>query len=176
MHLDGNHTLNAPLEKVWQMLLDPQILTAVTPGVKRLEPTGPDQYDAIFEIKMGPVSGSFNGRMEVLDRVEKESFRLKMDMRGKIGTVAAEGRLSLKSLGTAQTEVSFSGDSQLTGTLARTGQRVLSGVATTMTNQFFKALEKEIDTAMGIKRQKVGLWARIKRWFSRLFGKSAGEV
>lgn len=173
MHLEGTQILNAPPEAVWKMLLDPEILARVTPGISRLEPVGEDKYNAISEIKMGPVNGSFRGTMEVCDRVELQSYVLKIKMTGKIGNVNAEGRLQLKPLnGGKQTEVDFAGDAKLTGTLARTGQRVLSGVANTMTNQFFRALEKEIEKEFGpAPGAKPGLWARLVAWLKRLFGK-----
>ncbi len=173
MHLEGTHILNAPPDAVWKMLLDPDVLARVTPGISRLEPLGDDRFTAISEIKMGPVNGSFRGTMEVCDRVELQGYVLKIKMTGKIGNVDAEGKLEIKPLsGGKQTEVDFAGDAKLTGTLARTGQRVLSGVANTMTNQFFKALEKEIEEKFGPPPgAKPGLWVRLVSWLKRLFGK-----
>ncbi len=146
MHLDGTHTLNAPREKIWNMLLDPEVLERVVPGVKTLEPEGEGVYKAISEVKMGPVSGSFTGQMEVANQEPPESFVLKMKQNSKIGNVAAEGTIGLKPLTDDQTEITFSGDAKLSGTLARMGQRVLSGVAKSMTKQFFQALEEELAT------------------------------
>lgn len=145
MHLDGTHTLNAPRQQVWNMLLDPEVLARVVPGVKTLEPEGDGVYKAISEVKMGPVSGSFSGQMEVADQNPPERFTLKMKQNSKIGNVDAEGNISLKPLGASQTEVTFAGDAKLSGTLARMGQRVLSGVAKSMTKQFFQSLEKELE-------------------------------
>jgi len=144
MHLDGTHALPAPREKIWNMLLDPEVLERVVPGVKTLEPEGEGVYKAISEVKMGPVSGSFTGQMEVADQKPPESFVLKMKQNSKIGNVSAEGTIGLKPLENDQTEITFSGDAKLSGTLARMGQRVLSGVAKSMTKQFFQALEDEL--------------------------------
>ncbi len=146
MHLDGTHLLYAPRQKVWDILLDSQTLAKVTPGITRLEEIGEETYKAIAEIKMGPVNGSFSGQMEVTDKQEPDSFVLKMKQNSKIGNVQAKGKIELKALDENKTEVVFSGDAQLSGLLARTGQRVLSGVARTLTQQFFSALEKELDS------------------------------
>ncbi len=154
MHLDGTHTLAAPIKAIWDALLDPEILAKITPGVKRLEPTGEDQYDAIFEVKIGPVSGAFKGKMEVTDKVDLESFKLAMKMNGKIGNVAATGTLGLKELGESSTEVNFGGDAKLSGTIARTGQRVITGVANKMTQQFFESLEEELAARGHIQKEE----------------------
>ena len=165
MHLDGSHTLNAPAEAVWEMIMDPEVLAKVTPGVKTLEALGGDKYKATSHIMMGAVNGLFDGEMEVLDKVAPQSFTLKMTMNGKIGTVIAQGQLQFKPLNALQTEVIFSGDAQLSGTLARTGQRVMGGVAKTMTRQFFKSLEKQIASLQEGDGPEKG------KFFKKLFGK-----
>ena len=40
MHLEGTHVLAAPRQEVWNMLLDPEVLARVTPGVSGLDPLG----------------------------------------------------------------------------------------------------------------------------------------
>lgn len=175
MHLDGTHTLNAPRQQVWNMLLDPKVLARVVPGVKTLDPEGDGMYKAISEVKMGPVSGSFSGQMEVADQNPPERFTLKMKQNSKIGNVAAEGNISLKPLGESQTEVTFSGDAKLTGTLARMGQRVLSGVAKSMTKQFFQALEEEINTFQEATISSAGETATEMQVTSEPQGTEGGE-
>jgi len=147
MHLDGTHLLKAPRQKVWDLLLDSNTLAKVTPGITRLESIGGEKYKAIADVKIGPVSGSFTGQMEVTDKQEPESFVLKMMQNSKIGNVQAKGTIQLNAIDESQTEVIFSGDAQLSGLLARTGQRVLSGVARTLTSQFFHALEEELEAS-----------------------------
>lgn len=170
MRLEGTHILNAPVQQVWTLMLDPDILAKITPGIKSLEPIGDRKYKAISDVKLGPVSGSFTGEMEVADIREPERFTLKMKQNSKIGNVSAEGQIVLKAIDTSQTEVVFSGDAKLSGTLARTGQRVLSGVARTLTQQFFQSLEEELAVAKGEPVEKVGLWTRIMNWLRKLFG------
>ena len=145
MHLEGTHTLDASVQHVWNLLLDPEILARITPGINKLEPIAEGKFKAIAQIKIGPVNGSFEGDMEVFDLVPPESFKLKMKQKSKIGNVAAEGEIALQPKGESQTEIIFSGDARLSGLLARTGQRVMSGVARTLTNMFFKALEEEVN-------------------------------
>lgn len=171
MHLEGTHTLKASRDTVWKALLDPEVLARVTPGAKSLEPVGEDEYKAIFEVKMGPVKGDFKGKLAVVDKVAPESYRLKIKLTGKIGNVNAEGDLKLNSLSANETEVQFSGDAKLSGTLARTGQRVLSGVANTMTGQFFSAIDEEVAGADSGSTGRGSLWQMIKAFFAGLFGK-----
>jgi carbon monoxide dehydrogenase subunit G len=166
MQLNGSHTLNASKEQVWIMLLDPETLTKVIPSLKSLEATGEGTYKAICEVKMGPVSGTFEGTMETINLQPTDSFTLIMKQNSKIGNVAAEGHILLKSKGETETEMIFDGEAKLSGLLARTGQRVLSGVANSLVGMFFKALEKEIaqdkeSEASNQKQEKKGFWSKL---------------
>ena len=128
---------------MWDLLNDPEVLARITPGVDTLEQTGPGQYQAVLHIKMGPINSTFNGALQVVDSKEPESYRLIIDVDGKIGQIAAEGHVRLAE-NHETTTVEVEGGSQLTGRLASMGQRLLSGVARMFTNQFFKALEREV--------------------------------
>lgn len=119
-------------------------LAKITPGVSKLEEIETDKYKAISNVKIGPVKGSFSGDLEVADKAENESFLLKVKQNSKIGNVAADVSIRLTAVDEQTTEMEFDGKAKLSGLLARTGQRVLSGVANTLTKQFFEALEQEI--------------------------------
>jgi carbon monoxide dehydrogenase subunit G len=144
MHLTGNKILNASTEKIWNILMDADMLAKITPAVSRLEPLGNDTYKAIADVKIGPVKGSFSGNLSVLDKIDHESFMLRVNQNSKIGNVAADVKIYLKAISDTQTEMSFAGDAKMSGLLAATGQRVVSGVANMLTEQFFEALEKEL--------------------------------
>lgn len=144
MHLKGTHTLPASQQELWNNLMDPEFLARVTPGVTRLERTGEDAYEAIVDMKMGPVKGSFSGDLAIKNKSEPNAFVLEVSQKSKIGNVAATINLQLEAISPDTTKMTFDGKAKLSGVLARMGQRVLSGVASTLTKQFFAALEEEL--------------------------------
>lgn len=144
MQLTGSHVLNAPVSRVWSMLMDPVILADIVPAISSLEPIGDNQYKAVAALKMGPVSGQFTGNLSLSDIRENEGYNLHVKQNSKIGNADAVIGISLKPVGESQTEVAFEGDAKLSGLLARTGQRVISGVATTLTKQFFSNFEEAL--------------------------------
>jgi Uncharacterized conserved protein len=78
MQLNGSYMLNTSKEILWAMLLDPDTLTKVIPSLKSLEATESGIYKAVCEVKMGPVSGTFEGTMETINLNPMESFTLIM--------------------------------------------------------------------------------------------------
>jgi carbon monoxide dehydrogenase subunit G len=152
MLLSGNQTVKANTSKVWEMLMDPAVLTKVVPGISKLERLADNSFKSILNIKLGPVSGSFSGNLQLEDIVEQKSFTLKAQQNSKIGNANADVKINLASIDHTQTEVAFDGDVKISGMLANMGQRVLGGVANTLTKQFFDNLEKEI-AAVAVKSE-----------------------
>ena len=145
MQLAGKYVLHAAPPIVWATLMNKDTLARVVPGISRLEQTGDHSYKSILDIKLGPVSGSFTGNLQLDDLQEPNAFTLKAQQNSKIGNANAAIKINLAALGTGDTEIAFDGDVKLSGMLATLGQRVMGGVSNTLTKQFFSNLEKEID-------------------------------
>jgi carbon monoxide dehydrogenase subunit G len=144
MKITGARIFDATAQKIWDILMDPEALAQITPGITRLEQTGPDAFRAIADVKIGPVSGSFTGKVDLLEKDVPRRFVMHVEQNSKIGNVAADVLILLEGLPDGKTELRFDGNAQLSGLLARTGQRVLTGVANTLTEQFFKGLTEAL--------------------------------
>ena len=144
MELKGRHTVNATPPTLWNMLMDPDTLCKIVPGVSRLEKTGDNSYKSILEIKMGPVSGSFTGSLEMENIEEQKGFTLNVQQNSSIGNANAAIKIELISVNLDETEVAFYGDVKVTGLLASMGQRILGSAANVLTKQFFANLDREL--------------------------------
>jgi carbon monoxide dehydrogenase subunit G len=145
MQLAGKHIINAVPSKVWEMFMDTETLAKVVPGISRLEKTGDNSFKSIIEIKLGPVNGSFTGNLDIENVNEEKGFTLRVLQNSKIGNANAAIKIDLLPVDDKQTEVAFDGDVKLSGLIAGMGQRLMGGVANTLTKQFFANLEKELE-------------------------------
>ncbi len=143
MKLSGSHTVSSSLSNIWEILMDPDALARITPGIKKLENTGPNKFNVVSEIRIGPVKGVFKGNMEITDIIDMGKFTLIMNQKSKIGNVTSSATIGLIPEN-GNVIINFSGDAKISGLLARTSQRLISGVAKKLTKDFFKALDKEI--------------------------------
>jgi len=143
MTLDGNYTLNAPRETIWDLLMDPEVLARITPGITSLEKIDDDNYKAVAQIKVGPVGGAFSGSLGLTDRKKPESFSISIQQNSKIGNANAVVHLTLAATDAGQTAVHYTGDVKLSGMLSTMGGRVITPVVKMLSEQFFEALEKE---------------------------------
>lgn len=145
MNVKGNHEFKISKEQLWTYLMDPDVLAKITPGVSKLEVTGDDSYNTISDIKIGPVKGSFKGKLKVEDKNEPASFVINMEQLSKIGNAHAKIAMNIGEAENGNAMLSFDGNAKLSGMIARTGQRVLSGVANAITKEVFAALEEHIE-------------------------------
>ena len=124
--------------------MDTDALARIVPGISRLEKLGENVYKAIVDIKLGPVGGSFTGNLNMEDIQPEKAFTLKIQQNSKIGNASGVIKIDINPAEENKTDVAFNGDVKLSGMLASMGQRVLGGVANTLSKQFFANMEKEL--------------------------------
>jgi len=194
MDVKGKHLFNVSKQQLWEYLMDSEVLAKITPGVSKLEILDTDSYKTVSDIKIGPVKGSFKGKLKVVDKDSPNSFAIEMEQHSRIGNAHGRIEMNLADADSQQSELSFKGKAKLSGVIARTGQRVLSGVANTITREVFASLEKHIEEdAIKLKTEKKtiaatkieeeptkatktvaaetsGFWAWLRNFFKKLFG------
>jgi carbon monoxide dehydrogenase subunit G len=146
MTLDGTHHFNAPRDRVWAVFSDPAVLARATPGCERLDPVGPDDFEATLAVGIAAVKGTYQGRLTILDKAPPEGYTLRVEGSGRPGFVKGEGRLTLAEEG-GGTRATIRGEAQVGGVIAAVGQRLLGAAARMLMEQFFSALEAEIEKA-----------------------------
>ena len=143
MLIQGRYIITAPVQDVWGLLMDFEVLEKITPGISQLVPLADDKYKAISNIKIGPVRGYFEGDLKIMNKEENSTATLVIDQKSKIGNVTATITMHLKPVENS-TEIDYKGEAKLSGKLAMMGQRIIGGVISSLSKQFFTALDKEI--------------------------------
>ena len=142
MKVSGSYAFDLPAQKVWEALTDPAVLAGCIPGCSGLEPVGENQYQASLSVGVGPVRGSYNARVSILDMVPPESYRLVVEGNGPTGFASGEATIKLVDQGN-RTTVEVDSDAQVGGTVARVGQRLMGSVAKMMMDQLFTCLREK---------------------------------
>ncbi len=142
MNLEGSHTINAPRTRVYESLIDPEVLQQCIPGCESLQRTTEDTYAMTIRAGVGSIKGLFNGTVRMEDLREPEHYRLVIDGKGRTGFLKGSGDLDLNEEGET-TGIKYSGEMQVGGVLASVGQRMVLSAARMMASQFFAALEEQ---------------------------------
>ncbi|MUL42118.1 carbon monoxide dehydrogenase subunit G [Streptomonospora sp. PA3] len=144
MKITGSATLQAPAERVWERMLDPEALARAIPGCEGLEQTGPDEYRGTVSAGIGSIKGTFQGEVRLRDLRPAESLTMHAQGAGAPGTVTAEIGVRLSDLGDGRTELSYDADAVVGGMVGGVGQRMLKGVARKMAGEFLGRLDEEV--------------------------------
>jgi uncharacterized protein len=144
MHLDGSYTFKAGRDKVWQTLQSPETISQCMPGCQSFEPIGVDRYEATMRIGVGPIKGTYSGKIFLHERTEPESYRMDVEGGGGPGHMRGSGLLRLEERG-GETVVTYDGEAHVSGKIASVGQRLLGVSAKQLINQFFKCMEKKLE-------------------------------
>jgi carbon monoxide dehydrogenase subunit G len=145
MDIFGSYTFNAPLERVWDLLMDPNAISSCIPGCDRFEPAGDDRYDVTLTVAMAAITGTYQGTVTLTDKTLHQSYRLVMEGHGRPGFVKGSSVIALRADGEA-TAVDVSGAVHTGGPIARLGQRLMGGVAKMILDRFFACLKTKLET------------------------------
>ena len=65
MKIEGTHFLGATRDRVYQSLIDPEVLQRCIPGCERLEKTAENTYAATIRAGVGAIKGVFTGTVRL---------------------------------------------------------------------------------------------------------------
>lgn len=146
MDISGEYRIGAPRDAVWAALLDPETLRGSIPGCKELERTGDNAFSARVQIKVGPVSATFTGSVELQDMAAPESLRIVGQGNGGVaGFAKGEAKVTLTEEG-GETILSYVADAQIGGKLASLGGRLIQSTARKLADQFFSSFAATLGT------------------------------
>ncbi|MDE1569845.1 CoxG family protein [Aquabacter sp. P-9] len=137
MEIVGEYRIAAPRQQVWAAILDPEMLKRCIPGCKELEATGENAYAAKVQIKVGPVSATFSGTVELTDMDPPSGCRIAGQGNGGVaGFAKGEAVVKLAEDG-EETVLTYTADAQIGGKLAALGGRLIQATARKLADQFF---------------------------------------
>lgn len=147
LNLTGKYELDAPIQEVWDTILDPDVLRDCIPGCQDLEAESETEYRATVTVKVGPIKATFKGRVELSEMDEPNSLRLSgAGEGGVVGNAKGSSFISLTPGEEPDTTVlEYDADVAIGGKLAQLGSRMIQGVARKLADQFFGKIAARFD-------------------------------
>src|SRR3954469_7807130 len=128
MQFENTFDVDAPLDQVWNTILDVEKVAPNVPGAEVLEKTGDNAYKVGIKVKLGPITMQYRGDMEIAERDDAQHravMRVKAkEARGQ-GTADATATIELSDA----TKGSIKTDVRLSGRAATMGRGVVQDVA-----------------------------------------------
>jgi uncharacterized protein len=158
MLIKADFEVPAPVEKVWDYLLDVPRMAPNLPGTELTEVIDQDNYKGRVTIKMGPVSMRFAGDVEIVERDEANRTAVinaaGADERGR-GQASMVLTATLVRAGDG-TKVNIAQDLQISGAAAQYGRGMITDVTNVLVTQFSRNATEDIPRWMRGEERAAG--------------------
>ncbi len=150
MKLEQSFQVRAPVQRVWETLVDIERVAPCLPGAEITEAGDDGTYRGTFSVRLGPTTAAYRGELN-MEELDEEARRVVMrasgqDKRGQgsakatiVSTMRAEGDIT-----TVDVETDFT----ITGRLARFGRGgMIQDISNRLLKDFADCLQQRIETA-----------------------------
>jgi carbon monoxide dehydrogenase subunit G len=192
IHLENEFTVPASTDEVWEFLLDPRRVAPCMPGAELTEVVNDHQYKGKVNIRMGPVSLSFNGDVDI---TERDDTTKRMVMKAKGSELKGKGQATATVVSSLErngsgTRMRISQDIDLSGPLAQYGRGMIQDVSGSLMDEFAGRIQADLsrgrngaatvagpapvrrkNQVSGFKLGWIAFKSSIARFFKKLFGK-----
>jgi carbon monoxide dehydrogenase subunit G len=147
MKLEQSFEVDAPVEEVWQALIDVERVAPCLPGAAVTGRNDDGSYQGTFTVKIGPTSASYTGKlqMEDIDSARRTATMRAngTDKRGQGGARATI--VSTLAPGDGGTRVDVVTEYSITGRLARFGRGgMIEDISERLLREFAKCLQESL--------------------------------
>lgn len=146
MKLSGSAAVEGRPEDLFPRLLDPALLCTCIPGCESMERVADGEYATVIKAKVGPVGGSFRGRVILSEVYLPESYTLSVEGKSSVGHVQGGALVRLEGR-EGRTTIHYDGDARVSGLLATVGARLVEAAARRFVAQFFERLAERVSEA-----------------------------
>ncbi len=149
MKLEQSFDVSAPVDRVWQALIDVEQVAPCLPGAAVTGRNDDGSYNGTFTVKIGPTTASYSGKLEMRD-VDESSHRATLQAQGtdKRGQGGANATIvsSVIEAGDGESRVTVATDYHITGRLARFGR---GGMIEDISERLLKEFAARLQSSLG---------------------------
>ncbi len=146
MIIEQTFTVQAPIQSLWDFLIEIERMSLCIPGAENVEALDETHYEGTLKVKIGPIVASFRGKAELLEVEAPNRLVAKGGAKDERSNSLASATFTanLRSLAEYQTEIAYQVDVAIRGTLGKFGQGVMAEVAKRMTAEFAHCVETRL--------------------------------
>lgn len=146
MQFDGTVNIEAPREKVWEFLTDPNLVSQCAPGLKSVEVIEPDKkFRAVAGVGFGSVKVTFETDVEWVEVDAPNYAKMKAHGKAPGSGVDINSTMNLSDGPDGSTDMQWSADIVVVGTIASMASRLMGSVTKRLTGDFFNCVKDKIE-------------------------------
>ena len=148
MKLEQSFEVHAPLERVWETLIDVERVAPCLPGAEITEASDDGTYRGTFSVRLGPTTAAYRGELNVEEQ-DEAAHRVTMRATGQDKRGQGSAKATIVSNMSADgdvTRVDVETDFTITGRLARFGRGgMIQDISNRLMKDFADCLQQRIE-------------------------------
>lgn len=143
----GAPEVGAAIAEVWPRIIDPHFVAKHGPGVESVEVIDPRHFKVITAFGVGAMKLRFGIDVELVDVNPPNFFTMKARGKAPGSAVEVTAELGLEAIDATRTRLSWKADTDISGSVASIGARLMEGTARKLTEQFWTKFAASITEA-----------------------------
>jgi carbon monoxide dehydrogenase subunit G len=149
LQFSGSPTIAAPRERVWDRLMDPQFVAQSAPGVESVDTIDPTHFKVVSGFGVGSIKLRFTMDVELFDIVAQQSARMRVRGKAPGSAIDVVSSIRVDDAGSPGSQLSWSATSEVSGTVASVGARLMEGTARKLIEQFWTDFARRVSDEAG---------------------------
>jgi carbon monoxide dehydrogenase subunit G len=146
MHFEGKLRVEAPRQRVWDFLTDPEGVSKCAPGLESLDVLEPGRkFRVVSAVGFGTIKARFTSDVEWTDLDPPNHAGMKAHGRAPGSAVDATSSMVLSDGEAGGTDLTWTADVTVVGTIASLAARLMGGVTQKLTGAFFDCVKRKIE-------------------------------
>lgn len=138
IRIEERFRVNAPVQAVWDYLVDPRRVVTCLPGAELTEVVDDKTFNGAVKVKVGTITVSYKGRVRLVE-VDAAAHRVRMEGEGRESTGTGSAKMRMESSVTqvdGATEVVVRSDVDVVGRIVQLGRGMIEQVSHQIFQQF----------------------------------------
>ncbi|KLN58919.1 hypothetical protein WH96_20420 [Kiloniella spongiae] len=138
MEMTGRYIINAPRDKVWTAMNDPQVLKQAIPRCDEAIRHTDTEFTAVFSFKLGFIKPRLESLISLSDVNAPNSYVMTAEGKGKLaGLAKGRANVTLYSQENNKTLLEFHASGDMQGTIAEMASKLVTKTAQKLADDFF---------------------------------------
>ena len=144
LSFSGSPDIKADRQRVWRSLLDPNFVARTAPSIESVETIDPTHFKVVAGLGVGALKLRFAMTAELFDIVEGQTAKMRVRGKAPGSTLDATTSFRLEDAGPGTIRLHWQADSDVGGTIASVGARLLEGTARRLTEEFWQDFANQV--------------------------------
>ena len=147
MKLEGEVTIQADRQAVWDFLTDAEAISQCAPGLESMKIIEPDkQFEAVAAVGFGTVKVRFVTNVKWVELDPPNMAKMTAHGTAPGSAADVEGEMRLEGIPEGGTRMSWSAEVVISGTLASLASRMMGSVSKKIANTFFDCVKGHVES------------------------------